>query len=116
MQVEYDCQKCGACCAHKWSWPVLRRDRSDARQIPRHLVREDLPLLKTVGNRCIALTGSVGISTGCSIYEARPAACRAFQPGSALCLEAREACGISTERHLETHPGGCGRDVIDLAE
>jgi Fe-S-cluster containining protein len=52
--------------------------------------------MKTTNNRCIALTGRVGVSVGCSIYESRPAACRAFTAGSPLCLEARAAAGLST--------------------
>jgi Fe-S-cluster containining protein len=94
LSVIYDCQSCGACCSHKWSWPVLRRDRSDAVGIPPEMVRHDYPLLRTEGNRCVALTGDVGVSTGCSIYEARPDACRSFTPGSVLCLEARKAIGL----------------------
>jgi Fe-S-cluster containining protein len=84
-----DCQKCGACCAFKWSWPVLRRDRSDAAGIPPEMVRTDLPLLKTQGARCVALLGTVGQCTGCKIYDVRPVACRNFEPGGMLCREAR---------------------------
>jgi hypothetical protein len=101
LPVIYDCQSCGACCAHKWSWPVLRRDRSDAAGIPPEMVREDYPLLRTVSNRCVALTGEVGVSTGCLIYGARPAACRAFMPGSKLCLEARAAVLPQRRRDAE---------------
>ena len=89
--LENDCQSCGACCAHKWSWPVLKKDRSDAVNIPLEFVRQDFPLLKTVNNRCVALQGEVGNCVSCAIYEARPAACRNFQKGSQLCLEARKA-------------------------
>jgi Fe-S-cluster containining protein len=101
LPVIYDCQSCGACCAHKWSWPVLRRDRSDASGIPPEMVRDDYPLLRTEGPRCVALTGDVGVSTGCSIYGVRPSACRAFTAGSPLCIEAREAKGIGKQNNLE---------------
>ena len=47
--------------------------------------------MKTLNHRCVALTGTVGVSVGCSIYDHRPSACRAFTPGSPLCLEARKA-------------------------
>ena len=90
MSDEFDCQKCGACCSHKWSWPVLRRDRADAAGIPAAMQRTDYPLLRTVGNRCVGLVGTVGADVGCSIYGERPQACRKFVAGSALCLEARE--------------------------
>lgn len=56
--------------------------------------REDYPLMKTVDARCVALRGKVGVRVSCAIYEHRPAACRAFVPGSALCLEARKAAGF----------------------
>jgi Fe-S-cluster containining protein len=94
--TEFDCQSCGACCDHKASWPILRRDRSDASMIPDHLVRKDLPLMKTIGTRCAALCGVVGEGCSCGIYAARPAACQSFQAGSALCLEARAAKGFPT--------------------
>jgi Fe-S-cluster containining protein len=92
----YDCQSCGACCSHKWSWPILKKDRSDAVNIPSDLVREDYPLMKTTGNRCTALIGSVGCYTACSIYHDRPLACRRFEAGSDLCKEARNAAGLNT--------------------
>jgi Fe-S-cluster containining protein len=92
----YDCQSCGACCSHKWSWPVLKKDRSDAGNIPNDLVREEYPLMKTIGNRCTALIGSVGSFTACSIYHDRPSACRKFKAGSDLCKEARVAAGLNT--------------------
>lgn len=92
--MQYDCESCGACCAHKWSWPVLRRDRSDAVGIPPAMLRDDYPLMRTEGARCVALRGEVGERCSCAIYEARPLACRNFQPGSMLCLEARTAAGL----------------------
>jgi Fe-S-cluster containining protein len=53
--------------------------------------------MKTTNSRCVALTGKVGCDVKCSIYNNRPNACRAFVPGSTLCLEARSAAGITTE-------------------
>jgi uncharacterized protein len=53
--------------------------------------------MKTTNHRCVALTGKVGCGVACSIYNSRPAACRAFVPGSPLCLEARAAAGIMEE-------------------
>jgi hypothetical protein len=38
--------------------------------------------MKTTNSRCVALTGKVGCEVGCSIYNNRPNACRAFVPGS----------------------------------
>ena len=70
---------------------MLKRDRSDAVNIPAKLIRDDYPLLKTCNNRCLALSGVVGESVLCTIYEHRPQACRQFKAGSPLCLEARKA-------------------------
>lgn len=95
MSVSFDCQSCGACCSHKSTWPILKRDRSDAAAIPFDMLRFDLPLMKTTGSRCVALEGVVGSCVSCKIYEARPSACRSFKAGSPLCLEAREAKGFS---------------------
>lgn len=74
----------------RWSWPVLRRDRSDAVGIPRTMVREDLPLMRTVGDTCVGLAGVPGVGVGCLVYNVRPVACRKFVRGSPLCLEAIE--------------------------
>jgi hypothetical protein len=68
---------------------------ADATGIDPSLTRADYPLMKTLNHRCAALTGTVGLSVGCSIYEDRPAACRAFTAGSPLCLEARASAGLS---------------------
>ena len=87
---DFDCKSCGACCCFKWSWPVLRRDRSDAVNIPKEMVRTDYPLMKTIDNRCIALDGKVGESVCCKIYNDRPNSCRQFEQGSDLCKEARK--------------------------
>jgi Fe-S-cluster containining protein len=91
MSQEFDCQSCGACCSYKWSWPVLKKDRSDAVKIPKEMLREDYPLMKTKNSRCVALEGTVGKCVSCKIYNGRPDACRKFLPGSFLCLEARKA-------------------------
>jgi Fe-S-cluster containining protein len=93
-EVKYDCQQCGACCSYKWSWPVLKKDLADAIRIPKSMVRSDYPLMKTTNNRCIALSGRVGKCVSCKIYDCRPLACQKFEPGSALCLEARSAAGL----------------------
>jgi uncharacterized protein len=92
--MEYNCQECGACCSYKWSWPVLRRNRIDAAQIPANMVRSDYPLMKTVNCRCVALIGEVGKQVSCAIYDNRPLACQTFKPGSELCQEARLSKGL----------------------
>jgi Fe-S-cluster containining protein len=90
-----DCISCGACCAYKWSWPVLKRDRSDCEKIPQEMQRMDYPLMKTKDNRCVALEGVVGSCVSCKIYFDRPYACRQFTPNGELCLEARKKLNIN---------------------
>ena len=90
----YDCKTCGACCCFKWSWPIFKRDRTDATGIPQEMQRFDYPLMKTENNRCVALEGEVGTSVKCSVYNDRPDACRKFEVGSELCNEARRKVGI----------------------
>jgi Fe-S-cluster containining protein len=96
--VKYDCRKCGACCSYKWSWPVLKRDLSDAGGIPKSMIRDDYPIMKTTKNRCIALSGEVGKFVSCTVHDCKPFSCKNFEPGSALCLEARNAAGIQTKQ------------------
>lgn len=69
---------------------MLKRDRSDAAGIPVEMLRVDYPLMKTVNNRCVALSGEVGKCVSCTIYRDRPTACSKFVAGSMLCIEARE--------------------------
>ena len=45
--------------------------------------------------RCAALTGQVGVRTGCGIYEWRPSPCREFEAGSAACNRARQRHGLA---------------------
>jgi Fe-S-cluster containining protein len=44
--------------------------------------------------RCAALSGRVGQSVGCSIYEWRPSPCREFSEGSDACTRARARHGL----------------------
>ena len=57
--------------------------------------------MKTCGDardncRCSALTGVVGESVACAIYDLRPTNCRRFEPGSDVCDYARrQILGVS---------------------
>lgn len=55
------------------------------------------------GARCSALSGEVGKSTSCAIYEIRPDVCRACVPGGGDCRMARLAFGLSV---VDTPPEG----------
>ena len=109
---QFDCVKCGACCVSSYDAETyvyvgdddIRRLRlAYSEKTVRHLVSKiSDPFkigLRTKTNKqghktCISLRGSVGKQCSCSIYEARPDACREFEPGEFPCLEAREAAGI----------------------
>lgn len=103
---EYDCTKCGACCA-PFSKPVAIRHY--VRLLPEDLENpQRMEVLGEIsgetrlwgqcvrtcrgvnGTQCIALRGVVGEGAYCSVYEDRPEACRRFAPGSDACLELRE--------------------------
>lgn len=95
---EWDCQSCGACCAHYrvsfyWQEAEQRRlDFSSLHQISPWRVcfsgTESLPC------RCAHLSGTVGQQVSCGIYAQRPSPCREVQAGDAKCLRARAAKGL----------------------
>ena len=108
-----DCQACGCCCISTWDAEAyVYMDDADIRRLkmafsPRKVERlvacEDDIYERGLGTKmneqghitCVALNGAVGASCSCGIYEARPRACREFEPGSEVCLAAREEFGIS---------------------
>jgi Fe-S-cluster containining protein len=108
---EFDCQTCGACCAHyavedlstigKRGKGIFIGD-DDVSNIPAKMVAvypfyysgHDAWLrAKRVDGqwRCVALDGQIGVKCSCSIYKVRPDTCRCFEPGSDGCLKARRS-------------------------
>ena len=85
------CQSCGACCATSAEWPRFSTE-SDAEiaRIPEILIAENLSGMRCAGDRCLALEGTVGTATRCTIYAIRPEVCRACVPGDDACRMARE--------------------------
>ncbi|UCI22510.1 YkgJ family cysteine cluster protein [Mesorhizobium sp. B2-1-8] len=93
----FDCQSCGACCSYSAEWPRFStEDDTQLDRIPAKFVAADLSGMRCDGVRCSALSGEVGKSTACTIYELRPDVCRACMPGDDECLMARRALGFST--------------------
>ncbi|WP_189524519.1 MULTISPECIES: YkgJ family cysteine cluster protein [unclassified Mesorhizobium] len=93
----FDCQSCGACCSYSAEWPRFStEDDAQLDRIPEKHVAADLSGMRCDGVRCSALSGEVGKSTACTIYELRPDVCRACMPGDDECLMARRALGFST--------------------
>lgn len=126
---EYDCQKCGACCAFfchvpKHGRPTVSTElkERDLQRLPPHvkdkMVQVDLgcrthterttlllPAVKTKeGAVCGFFEGSIGSNCGCSIYEYRPYNCRHFAADfdNPSCRMARSWAGIEpVERWIE---------------
>lgn len=99
--VPFDCTACGACCQTMlWAVRVEPDDRT-----PRHLTRsvrrrmgfasweadDGVRCMHSVGDRCAALRGEVGLGVRCACYDRRPLACSDFAPGSMECLQARRS-------------------------
>lgn len=100
-EVEFDCTKCGACCAY-FQDIAVSIDVDTA--VPRHMTRsvrnrmgftsweaDFLRRMNIADGRCVALKGEPGCSVTCRIYDRRPSACRDFEPGSRECHIARKA-------------------------
>jgi Fe-S-cluster containining protein len=88
----FDCKACGACCSHSSEWPRFStEDDAQLDLIPARYVSEDESGMRCDGARCSALSGEVGKSTSCAIYDIRPDVCRACMPGDDECRMARLA-------------------------
>jgi uncharacterized protein len=109
---KYDCTTCGACCFGKRDY-VQVFDHDAARlgaartaelvapavgEIPASVGRESEPkrFMKMTHGRCIALRTAVPNRFLCAVYEDRPVLCRALEPGSAPCLEARARMNVDS--------------------
>jgi Fe-S-cluster containining protein len=90
----FDCQTCGACCSYSADWPRLTTDGDRGPGGPPAELRTDDGYVRCTGDRCDALEGVVGRTVRCTIYERRPAPCRACTPGDRSCLAARTAFGL----------------------
>jgi Fe-S-cluster containining protein len=108
----YDCTACGACCFGKRDYVQVFADDvarlGPARtaefvapatgEIPASVGRAPEPkrFMKMTHGHCSALLTSVPNRFLCRVYDDRPLLCRAFQPGSAPCLEARARLGVDS--------------------
>jgi Fe-S-cluster containining protein len=92
---EFDCLKCGACCAYSAIWPIFTlEDDAELSLIPDGFVDVERSKMRCNGDRCSALSGEVGVSTSCEVYEHRPAVCRECTPGDSACALARKRFGL----------------------
>ena len=95
-----DCQTCGACCANfRVDFSTSERDDNGG-HVPAGLaldVNHSTCRMRGTDHsppRCAALTGKVGHTVGCGIYEWRPSPCREFEAGSDACHRARQRHGL----------------------
>lgn len=90
-----DCQTCGACCSYSEEWPRFTMESDEALDlIPQQFVAADQRGMRCDGSRCSALSGVVGKSTACVVYDVRPDVCRACVAGDYACRTARAAFGL----------------------
>ena len=105
-EVDWDCQTCGACCSYSSEWPRFTMESDeDLDLIPARFVAEDGRGMRCDGSRCSALSGRVGVSAACMIYEVRPDVCRACNPGDDECRTARAAFALGRPVDNETQGG-----------
>lgn len=64
-------------------------------RIPLKFVNAGQSGMLCIGDRCSALTGTIGEATACAIYADRPDVCRTCQPGDAECVTARRRFGLA---------------------
>lgn len=101
MSATFDCQSCGACCAHfRVSFYLAEADDAPGGTVPAALTRQVSPQLRCMAGtesrpaRCVSLQGEVGRQVSCGIYPLRSSSCRELQPGDEKCLRARAAHGL----------------------
>lgn len=95
------CTSCGACCAcFRVDFSVFELDDADGR-VPSGLaveVNHSTARMRGTDHtpaRCAALTGQIGGSVACGIYEWRPSPCHEFEEGSEACARARARHGLA---------------------
>ena len=100
--LESPCQACGACCAYSADWPRFGLEtEAEIEAIPQALVDDARGTMRCTGNRCVALSGEIGVSTACTIYAVRPEVCRACLPGDDSCALARARYGLPAIKPAE---------------
>ena len=102
---ERTCNSCGACCLHIGIPPFVSYDNDDFdfQALPDHLKQEiwsqsnrkfdpaETTVSQDADNPCMWLNVE---TRRCRHYEHRPFCCREFRPGSEVCRDDRELCGI----------------------
>ncbi len=105
MDKDFDCMSCGRCCFGEGNYvQVFAPDavRLGAARTAEYVATPVGEIQASVGRdaeperfmrmsqgRCAALRSAGANCFSCAVYEDRPTLCRALEPGSAPCLEAR---------------------------
>ena len=95
------CTSCGACCASfRVDFSVFETQERGG-SVPDGLVVEVTSSTRRMRGtdhtppRCAALTGKIGATIACGIYEWRPSPCREFAEGRDACNRARNRHGLA---------------------
>jgi uncharacterized protein len=94
------CTTCGACCASFRVDFSVHELQDMGGTVPDGLAVEVTPSMARMRGtdhsppRCAALSGPIGGTIGCGIYEWRPSPCREFEEGSDACHRARSRHGL----------------------
>ncbi len=86
--MSFDCQSCGACCAFSYDWPEFSEE-DNCEGIPLEMCDCDHGRMRCIGDRCVALSGQIGVKVSCAVYAARPVVCKQFEPGTEECKRVR---------------------------
>lgn len=95
------CTQCGACCAAFRVDFAVQELQSHGGTVPDGLAVElHARTCRMRGTdhlppRCAALSGTIGQTVSCGIYEWRPNPCREFSPGDEACHRARARHGLA---------------------
>ncbi|TRW48487.1 YkgJ family cysteine cluster protein [Aliidiomarina halalkaliphila] len=105
MSTFNPCVTCGACCASfRVSFYWAEGDDAPAGFVPHELTEQVNSFYRCMQGtnsptpRCVALSGTIGESVGCSIYGDRPTPCREFDASldgsNPRCDQARAKFGM----------------------
>jgi|LNFM01.1.fsa_nt_gb Fe-S-cluster containining protein len=111
-EPEFDCVTCGACCCNRDQnreidydeyVEVLKKDKINKhpeliKKLTFTNAKGEVHMrLVGVNQRCCALSGRLGESVSCDIYEVRPGVCRLVKAGDEECRKARIERGIDEQ-------------------
>lgn len=101
MSQSNPCVQCGACCARfrvsfYWGQTSAHPDGTVPIELTEPISAHYVAMRGTnqAQKRCIALSGEIGQTVGCTIYEQRSETCRSFEAGDERCNQARRHWGL----------------------